>query len=42
MSKKDKTLTPTPLPDDPDTLTKKEAKQHVLQLEVAKIELEVR
>jgi len=42
MSKKDKTLTPTPLPDDPDTLTKKEAKQYVLQLEVAKIELEVR
>jgi len=42
MSKKDKTLTQTPLPDDPDTLTKKEAKQYVLQLEVAKIELEVR
>ena len=42
MSKKDKTLTVTPLPDAPSTLTKKEAKQYVLQLEVAKIELEVR
>ena len=42
MSKKNKGLTVTPLPDDPSTLTKKEARQYILQLEVAKIELEVR
>jgi len=42
MSKKGKDLTVTPLPTDPSTLTKKEARQYVLQLEVAKAELEVR